>query len=334
MKSLFCLILVSCSLFGSEYAVRIDSGSGGSRAYLFEINNLEIKLIDKLEIEPGISSFSRNLTGLKTYLPRLTNFARSKLPTGVSPKEVPLKLEATGGVRALKSAEQQRLMKYVQGILKQSGFKDPQAVTITGVEEGVFQWESINYLLGTLDSGNTVGLIEMGGASVQVTFQKGEKLYSKTYDGLGETHIWNKNAPIACKNIPTDYKKCKNSLEKKVVHFKPIVPSGSFYWVDNFIQLEAVLKLPKMSRTILDARGPDACKKSLKDLQKDVPGGAVKYLKRICFDVAYMSIVLERLGFPEDFELSSAKKIGNTPVNWTLGSLRYELGHSQKPELM
>jgi hypothetical protein len=47
-----------------------------------------------------------------------------------------------------------------------------------------------------------------------------------------------------------------------------------------------------------------------------------------------MSIVLERLGFPEDFELSSAKKIGNTPVNWTLGSLRYELGHSQKPELM
>ncbi len=334
MKWLFWLILTSYPLLGSEYAARIDSGSGGSRIYLFKIDNLEIKLIDKLEIEPGISSFSENLRGIKGYLEPLITFARAKLPEEIPLSNVQLTLQATGGVRALKPAAQKRILQTTQRVLDQSGFKSPKAEVITGVQEGIFQWESINYLLGTLDSKNTVSLVEMGGASVQVTYQNGEKLYSKTYDGLGETHIWNRYSTAICKDIPTNYKKCKRSLEKKVIHFKPIKPSGSFYWVDNFIQLAAVLKLPKMSRQILDARGPEACKRTLQQLQQDVPGGAVKYLKRVCFDVAYMSIVLERLGFPEEFELNSAKKIGDTPVNWTLGSLRYELGHSQKPELM
>jgi hypothetical protein len=178
----------------------------------------------------------------------------------------------------------------------------------------------------------------MGGASMQVTFLKQEplldslidpQLYSVSYDGFGETAAWNRLGSKACQKIPLNYATCRKYLNRNLNEIKQPKLQGDFYLVDNFEQLASLLKLEKVSSAILDRIGPATCKKTLSQLKEQLPNNSEYYLSKICFDTAYMSVVLEKIGFKRDRELIAAKHMEDTALSWTLGSLYDAMSASQ-----
>ncbi|KAI5081917.1 hypothetical protein GOP47_0001660 [Adiantum capillus-veneris] len=81
---------------------------------------------------------------------------------------------ATAGLRRLDVQVQESILESCRVTLRASKFKfrDDWASVITGIDEGVFAWVAANYALGSLGRNmeDTVGVIELGGASAQVTF--------------------------------------------------------------------------------------------------------------------------------------------------------------------
>lgn len=340
------LVLLASPLWALDYAVMIDSGSSGSRVFIYEIEAGRIKFKNKLKIEPGLSQFEKNLSGVKPYLSKLVDFAKEQLGENVQIDQVPITLQATGGVRVLSKQGQKRVIQAAQKALSESGFKSPKAEVISGVTEGIYQWIAINYLTGSLENSTkkTLGLVEMGGASLQVTFSENQpllpgkvdpQLYSRTYDGFGELLAWKRLGPKGCSKIPLNYADCRKSLARRIQTIKRPRLQGEFYLVDNFEQLASLLKLEKISSEILDQHGPAICRKSLKTLLKELPGHSAKhYLSRVCFQTAYMSVVLEKIGFQRKRELIAAKQIEDTTLSWTLGSLVDNMLSSQKTVAM
>lgn len=73
-------------------------------------------------------------------------------------------------------------------------FQRDYARVLSGEEEGVFGWLTVNYLLGTLASPHTLGALDMGGASTQISFipDQGQSILENIYP-LKLPHFMTKN---------------------------------------------------------------------------------------------------------------------------------------------
>lgn len=106
-----------------------------------------------------LSSFAGNYTGLPDLFSTLLTFAKDTLATQ-SPapalSRVPVFLGATAGMRLLTAADRRGIMLETRRVLSESGFqfKDTYARIISGEEEALFGWISVNYLKNTLDGGD------------------------------------------------------------------------------------------------------------------------------------------------------------------------------------
>ena len=192
------------------YGVAIDAGSSGSRIYVYRwptTNNqqerspqhhlrnnnndavassftkVDREAIFSEEITPGISS--ENGVGI-TLLEDLILSAKDALPQTVDISSTPIYLGATAGMRIIDSTFEADVMSRIQIILHKSGFQfqDSWARTISGEEEGVYDWLAANYLLQLQhddenDSDNVeqqpsavfaYGALDLGGASTQISF--------------------------------------------------------------------------------------------------------------------------------------------------------------------
>ncbi|KAH9498938.1 putative apyrase 4 [Bulinus truncatus] len=91
------------------------------------------------------------------------------------------------GVRTLSIEEASTLFDHIKQDLASGpfAFHPEWASVLSGEEEGVYSWIAANYLLGFFDSYNpvnkSVGLLEMGGASMQITFIPREPLYAEEF---------------------------------------------------------------------------------------------------------------------------------------------------------
>ncbi|XP_053214502.1 ectonucleoside triphosphate diphosphohydrolase 7-like isoform X2 [Panonychus citri] len=193
-----------------NYAVLIDAGSSGSRVHLYtwppnSADNrrlLKIKMMkDKLgkdlykKITPGLSSLSANPQDAYNYIYPLLEFANNNIPS-FKHRETPLYIFATAGMRLLPKESQDAILTNLRDRIKLNStfsFSPSNVQVITGKEEGIYSWISVNYLLGRFDHsiisgetkslvainlGNgittrprTVSMLEMGGASVQIAFE-------------------------------------------------------------------------------------------------------------------------------------------------------------------
>ncbi|XWS69711.1 hypothetical protein CRYUN_Cryun04dG0202500 [Craigia yunnanensis] len=90
---------------------------------------------------------------------------------------------ATAGLRLLDVEVRERILEESRKVLRMSGFKfhDDWASVITGSDEGVYAWVVANYALGTLGGNplHATGIIELGGASAQVTFFSSDPMPSE-----------------------------------------------------------------------------------------------------------------------------------------------------------
>ncbi|GET87186.1 nucleoside phosphatase, putative [Leishmania tarentolae] len=163
------------SAYANVYDIVIDAGSTGSRVHVFQYERADAGVVLLRErfkrVEPGLSSFVANEGGARESLTGLLHFADQVVPQSYQ-RCTSVTLKATAGLRLLPERDQQVLLDTANQILNESPFQSRGASIISGTQEGVYGWLTVNYLLDSLDRAvATVATIDMGGASTQVVFE-------------------------------------------------------------------------------------------------------------------------------------------------------------------
>jgi len=133
-------------------------------------------LTSRLYLElPGLSSYQDRPIDAAASLTELLEFAKLKIPMKQW-QTTPVYLKATAGLRSVPADKAERVLERCRDMFAESPFRFERdwARVISGTEEGLMGWVGVNYLSGNFDSDHhapdTLGVIEVGGASVQVTF--------------------------------------------------------------------------------------------------------------------------------------------------------------------
>ncbi|KAI9510277.1 nucleoside phosphatase family-domain-containing protein [Russula earlei] len=199
-----------------HFGIVVDAGSSGSRLQIYSWKDARavrsalgpeashtLPRVDKgtrkdqdwvIKVEPGLSSFAENPDDIPPYLAPLLKHAQAHIPPSLH-SETPLFLLATAGMRLLSSEHQAAILQSTCQFLKShSVFRidDPSPIgpcgssvrIISGEEEGLFGWISVNYLLDGFGSSSsnrsTYGFLDMGGASTQIAFEPSLERQEKT----------------------------------------------------------------------------------------------------------------------------------------------------------
>jgi len=176
-----------------SYGAVIDAGSSGSRVYIYSWpkrefegdeflppQNLSVPVAETTSFKctPGVDSPA----GV-AELTRIVEEARKFLVSEASasePARTAIFLKATAGLRVLPPKQRSEQLQSVRQMLRASGFlfrSESQARVISGEEEGVFGWITVNYMLGRLNYTlpgtlqGSYGALDLGGASTQITFK-------------------------------------------------------------------------------------------------------------------------------------------------------------------
>ncbi|KAL8162641.1 hypothetical protein V2J09_014130 [Rumex salicifolius] len=192
----------------SRFYVVLDCGSTGTRVYIYEAlvnhnknHNLPLVLrsysefrkkpkgqtgraYDRMETEPGLDKLVHNGSGLKAAVKPLIRWAEEQIPKK-SHRSTSLFLYATAGVRRLPSSDSAWLLDNVWPILRSSPFQCEREwiKTITGMEEAYYGWIALNYqtgILGAMPKMATFGALDLGGSSLQVTFETKKPAHKET----------------------------------------------------------------------------------------------------------------------------------------------------------
>ncbi|KAB5512113.1 hypothetical protein DKX38_029166 [Salix brachista] len=132
------------------------------------------------ELKPGLSAYANNPQEAARSLASLLDKAESSVPKVLRPK-TPVRVGATAGLRALGMDASNKILQaaspylIVRDFLRAKSTLKSEANGVTvldGSQEGSYQWVTINYLLGNLGKkySNTVGVVDLGGGSVQMAY--------------------------------------------------------------------------------------------------------------------------------------------------------------------
>ncbi|RUS90479.1 hypothetical protein EGW08_001747 [Elysia chlorotica] len=219
-----------------HYGIVIDCGSSGSRVYVYywpqhtgnpkdllnvqQLNDEKGEAVVK-KVSPGLSSFENNPEAASDHIKELLLFAAQYVPADKH-AETSLYVMATAGMRMLpESAQKAILADLRRDIKKDFKFIAPENhyEVISGKQEGVYAWIAINYVLdkfshSTFPPGivvhnegsgtvthmrkKTVGIIDMGGGSVQIAFEvtDPEKIKNIPSPLVSEIHLGCKDSDL------------------------------------------------------------------------------------------------------------------------------------------
>lgn len=211
-----CLLVLTTTVFAQsnpcaerQCIAVVDAGSTGSRLHIYAYDSdesnspINIKEVWSKKTQPGFATIQANESTIDAYLTILFSDA----PT----KQLPVYFYATAGMRLLPQVKQKKYYaELTHWFSKHKEWLLNDAKTITGNEEGLYDWLSVNYHLGNFTSGNnqSIGIMDMGGASVQIVFPITENsaineksqikidiygqhynLYVHSFLGLGQTEV-------------------------------------------------------------------------------------------------------------------------------------------------
>ncbi|XP_059625326.1 probable apyrase 7 [Cornus florida] len=192
----------------SKFYVVLDCGSTGTRVYVYEASvndkkdgSLPISLsslpgpqrkhslqrgraYNRMETEPGFDKLVHNKTGLRGVIKPLIKWAEKQIPEDAH-KTTVLFLYATAGVRRLPISDSEWLLNNAWSILKNSPFlcQRQWVKILSGMEEAYYGWIALNYhtgVLGATPKKETFGALDLGGSSLQVTFENKQHVRNKT----------------------------------------------------------------------------------------------------------------------------------------------------------
>ncbi|XP_078498174.1 ectonucleoside triphosphate diphosphohydrolase 2 [Lissotriton helveticus] len=182
-----------------KYGIVLDAGSSHTSLFIYkwpadkendtgivsEHHTCEVKGL-------GISSYADNPPNAGKSLEVCLNEAVEKVPSERH-KLTPIYLGATAGMRLLNMsspASSDRVLEEVSSTLQTFPFDFRGAKILSGQDEGVFGWVTANYLLEnfvkygwigewTRPKKGTLGAMDFGGASTQITFATDDNIESK-----------------------------------------------------------------------------------------------------------------------------------------------------------
>lgn len=174
-----------------DYAVFLDAGSSGTRAYIYQWDHKTTNTLpwvsiptddnDKpyiKKIEPGITSLG-DPRSVGAYLTPLLDWAEDTIEDlpYASVSSTPIYLMGTGGMRQLSETDQAGIITQVRFTFQDSGFlfQPSYATVVPGEEEAAFGFMSVNALFNTFDEDNSdpqdaFGSLDLGGVSSGISF--------------------------------------------------------------------------------------------------------------------------------------------------------------------
>lgn len=218
-----------------EYGIVIDSGSSRSNVYLYEwpgekenetgvvteIRNCRVdgNGISEMKVDPRKDEESWK--GFQVCMDEII-----KAVPAEKRKTTPLFLGATAGMRLLHEMNENRsneIMESLTEYLSSLPFDFQNASILSGQQEGLYGWVTVNYLMGNFleknlwnyyirpDGAKTVGSMDLGGASTQIAFAVQDDLRGPDY-----LHVKLYGYPY---NIYTHSFLCygKNEAEKRIL---------------------------------------------------------------------------------------------------------------------
>lgn len=194
----------------SKFYVILDCGSTGTRVYVYKAsanynkdggglsillsplpeglisthNSQTGRAYNRMETEPGFDKLVHNVSGLTGAIKPLLQWAEKQIPKNAH-KSTSLFLYATAGVRRLPSSDSGWLLNNAWLIMKNSSFlcQREWIKIISGMDEAFYGWIALNYHLsvfGTMPQKETYGALDLGGSSLQVTFESNEDFHNET----------------------------------------------------------------------------------------------------------------------------------------------------------
>eukprot|EP01018_Ginkgo_biloba_P008846 Gb_31598 [translate_table: standard] len=217
------------TLESSHFSIILDCGSTGTRVYVYEWlynsgkgwNNLPVVVhlvphdsdrsfhqqnsltYHRVQTEPGLDKLLHNESGLRAAIEPLLHWAAHQVPAQAH-KSTPVFLLATAGLRRLPNPDAKRVLDKAWSILETYPFMCQRSWVkiISGVEEAYYGWVALNYnmnRLGSVPKQTTFGALDLGGSSLQVTFESGEEAkneYGLTLNlGSMEHHLYAYSLP-------------------------------------------------------------------------------------------------------------------------------------------
>ncbi|XP_055066560.2 ectonucleoside triphosphate diphosphohydrolase 3 [Misgurnus anguillicaudatus] len=179
---------------GLKYGIVLDAGSSKTAIYLYEWpaekenNTGVVTQTTKCQVEgPGISDLrtdaDQDKKTWKSFDSCMTEI--SKAIPSKQHSQTPVFLGATAGMRLLHKRNPDRsntILKDMKTYLKGLPFNFRNASIMSGQDEGLYGWITVNYLMGNFLEKNlwnawvhphgskTVGSLDLGGASTQIAF--------------------------------------------------------------------------------------------------------------------------------------------------------------------
>ncbi|XP_063993423.1 ectonucleoside triphosphate diphosphohydrolase 5 [Diachasmimorpha longicaudata] len=305
-----------------RYIVIIDAGSTGTRllAFTFHLSiiNGDLILDNEFyeEITPGLSSYSDDRRGMIESLERLVRKGKAVIPSDAW-SQTPINLKATAGLRLLPEAQASLILEECRNYLKTSGFlvSDNSVSIMGGVDEGIYGWFTINFLLNRLSSrsiGSTVAVLDLGGGSTQVTYVPDEEdlrdiidhvytinvfshnlsLYTHSYLGMG---VMAARRAILTLDLSPEDREIPGVIQINSECINPIIATEWSYGGQNYMVKGPVNGSYKIVKTQnyagADEKRPivrfEECKNLVQRFIRDVQDRPVGLAKRDIYGIAY-----------------------------------------------
>lgn len=197
-----------------EYGVVMDAGSSHTNLYIYKWPGekyTDTALASQMKAPckvkgPSISTYVSNPKDLAGPLQVCLDEAKNAVSADKH-SSTPIYLGATAGMRllnAVNSSQSNAILSVIRNTIKKYPFmftnETEQARIISGEEEGLYSWVTSNYVIGafgvkkptlqgagnswqmTATGDGTVGAMDLGGASTQMTFYPGQISMPPTYE--------------------------------------------------------------------------------------------------------------------------------------------------------
>jgi apyrase len=353
----------------NHYMMIVDAGSSGSRLHIFKYEGPDalpvITDVFSENVKPGLSSYADHPenagASLKKLLDDATDFMQKN---GGDIKTTQLNILATAGMRLLPEDKQQAIYTNITNYLKNNyQFSVGNVETISGKMEGLYGWLDVNYLLDTFHVPHfSVGSIDMGGASTEITFATDDHshpddeisvkinnqsytVFSKSFLGLGQDQALNAMSAnqTASYCYPQHYVYNQTSsgnfamtscgtIYANIIQDHHVIQQMISTQNQPFVAFSGIYYTysffnadQKADQATLESKIQAVCNKPWEQLQQEYPDVPEKYLSTYCANGVYEDQLLNNAYKLDSSRLIVTNKIKQKDIDWTLGAALYRL---------
>lgn len=293
-------LISDCSVRDQEKSnlhLVIDAGSSGTRFCLFQMSysaNLPHCFVRSGQCQNVASS--NGLAALNSsQIKQVIDDGFAQIPSEKQLQINHVALLGTGGFRALPDRTRNNKISEIANVIFKTGYPATVKV-ITGEDEALLAWRSIT----AQNNSKTHGIVEIGGATLQVAAGKKNITLSKVSYPLGMNSVKQKlQSHSACfSEANTDrFVKCQNELRPHLSILKPALETDKLIYYGLGNPMQAVftqLKVNQVKLSQINSTGQIVCQSNSEQLTK--LGIEKKFQPSSCYLFAFQSITIENLG--------------------------------------